>query len=211
MRCPHCSLEIPIGQQFCGNCGKRVDVGFDDIRESVLSDAADRRSGILEKVLLNLIGALIVIWVAVALLNDHYRESIFPGARSASICMPAPPPSAQTDNRLVPKIDAPSIPMPRVPRRAAQAVSWRREPFKAKMCEAACSRDQQEQVKRMVAKGLAYLASRQGGDGGWYISREGGSKLNDWGRAGITGLALLSFLGDGHTWVAIGENSKGEP
>jgi len=211
MRCPHCNLEIPIGQQFCGNCGKRVEVGFDHIQESVLADAAQRRSGILEKVLLNVIGALLVLWVGLKLLNDHYLETRFAGARTGSVCFTAPAPKVRIESRLEPAVAPPEVPMPRVDTVDAQGLGWRREPLKEKLLESSCAKEHREAVRDALLRGLKYLASIQDKDGGWHVAREGGNVQHNWGRVGVTALACLAFMGDGHTWVAVGEEAGGQP
>jgi hypothetical protein len=58
-----------------------------------------------------------------------------------------------------------------------------------------------------IAKGLRFLNSQQDPDGGWAITvmpkTLPGAQTGDyqWGRAGVTGLALLAYLGQGNTWV----------
>jgi hypothetical protein len=50
---------------------------------------------------------------------------------------------------------------------------------------------------RTIEAGLWWLAKVQEDDGGWEVRRWGGSKANE--RAGVSGLALLAFLGNGYT------------
>jgi hypothetical protein len=49
----------------------------------------------------------------------------------------------------------------------------------------------------VVDAGLRWLSNNQEPDGSWAITKWGGSI--DWGDVGVTGLALLAFLGAGHT------------
>jgi hypothetical protein len=210
MRCPHCNLDIPIGQQFCGNCGKRVDVGFDHIRDAVLSDAADRRASLTEKVLLNVIGGLVVLWVGLWLLNGHYEEERFPASRSGSLSLSAPRPQVKTEDRLTLKIEPRDVPVPHVERVGAKGMSWRRDPFKSKLRDASCDSKQSEAVRQAVKKGLDYLSKSQASDGGWSIVGQGGVAANNWGRVGVTGLACLALLGDGHVWGPLGTDERGK-
>lgn len=215
MRCPHCSSEVPIGQQFCPSCGKKIVVDFDQIQDAVLSDAADRRAGTAEKILINVIGILVLLWVVAKLVNDHYLETEFSAARSGSMCFSAPRPQVQRENRLDLKVTPGLEPMPRVRTLAPQGMSWRRDPLKRDL--RASSGGGGKTVKAVLARGIKYLAEHQGTDGGWYVSKhgkinEGGSHLvNAWGRVGVTAMACLALMGDGHTWVPIAEDSKGKP
>jgi len=205
MRCPHCKLEIPIGQQFCGGCGKRVTVGFDHIQDSVLSDAADRRAQLAEKILLNVIGGLIVLWVGVKLYNDYYLTTDFPASKDISVSFTAPKPKIRAENRLDLGVKADSLEMPRVGTVGAQGMSWRREPFRTRLLREECSSEEADAVRAAIERALAYIAKNQHSDGSWYVGRnEGGSASHDgWGRTGVSGLALLALMGDGHTWIAV--------
>jgi Prenyltransferase and squalene oxidase repeat len=209
MRCPHCSLEIPIGQQFCGGCGKRVNVGFDDIQDSVLSDAADRRSVMTEKILLNAIGGFIVLWVGIKLLNDYYLETEFPAGKSVALSFAAPTSKVRQRNQMELKLQTEELAVPRVGRVEAQGMSWRRDPFKSSLRTAECTSPEAETVKKAISSGLAYLARRQKPDGSWHIRQENGSAGN-WARPGVTGLALLALMGNGETWLTVRTDDAGK-
>ena len=206
MNCPHCSRDIPIGQQFCNFCGKRVEVGFDHIQKAVLSDAADRRGGHLEKVLINVIGALVVIWVGIKLYNDYYLMPDLPFDSSASVSFSSPRPSTSRVDRLPLEVDALKVTLPEVTVPHAQGMSWRRGPFKTRLREEAGGKGTEKEIDL----GLTFLAKRQQKDGGWTVSGDGGDKKNDWGRVGVTALACLAFTGDGHTWVPLGTDKDGK-
>ncbi len=210
MRCPHCTLEISIGQQFCGNCGKKVNVGFDHIQDSVLADAADRRSVVTEKILVNVIGVLIVLWVGVKLLNDYYLDTEFPAGKSIALSFTAPVPKVTQKNQVAFRLETEELSVPGVGRVEAQGMSWRRDPFRSGLRTTECTSEEADRVNRAISSGLGYLAKQQKPDGGWEIQQEGGT-VGRWGRAGVTGLALLALMGDGETWLKIKVDDVGKP
>jgi len=203
MLCPNCNQDIPLNQQYCPICGKKVEVDFAQIEISVAADAAERRAKCTEKILVNVIGVLVVLWVGLRLYNDYYRQAILPGERSGSFSFSAPPPDVKGEGRLEVKLTPAVVPVPEIPKLEPRGMSWRRDPFRAKLREAGAL-DQAKDTAAAVAAGLKYLASRQQKDGGWLVSgeEEGGANTNDWGRCGVSALACLAFLGDGHAWAA---------
>ncbi len=206
MLCPHCSQDIPINQQYCPVCGKKVEVDLQDIENSVAVDVAERRGKMLGRILINAIGALAVLWVVLMLYNDYYRQEKLAGDRSGSFCFSAPSPEIKDENRLEVKLGAPVVPVPEIPRVEPRGMSWRRDPFREKL-RALGAGDQTQDAAGCVAAGLKFLASRQQKDGGWLISGdEGGNPTYDWGRCGVTALACLAFLGDGHAWGVEGDD-----
>ncbi len=64
-----------------------------------------------------------------------------------------------------------------------------------------------EETERAVANGLRYLASRQRRDGSWGSRSDAHAKYRDV-RVGKSGLALLAFLGAGHTPGSPGEYAR---
>ncbi len=64
-----------------------------------------------------------------------------------------------------------------------------------------------EETERAVANGLRYLASRQRRDGSWGSPNDAHAKYRDV-RVGKSGLALLAFLGAGHTPGSSGEYAR---
>ena len=203
MRCPSCSQEIPINQQYCPFCGKRVDVDFDEIQKSVIYDASQRRGHLLETVLINVIGGLVVLWVGIKLYNGYCHQETFPADRSGALAFSAPAPDAKSEGRLTPEIKPPVAPMPEIDRLEPRGMSWRRDPFREELRRAGAGAYAGE-AAAAVANGLKYLAGRQQPDGCWLIAgtEELGLATNDWGRCGVTALACLAFLGDGHVWDA---------
>jgi predicted nucleic acid-binding Zn ribbon protein len=195
MLCPHCSQEIPLNQQYCPVCGKRIEVDFQDIENSVAADVSVRRAKLAEKVLINAVGALVVIWVGLRLHNDYYRQEKLAGERSGSFSFSAPPPEVKDENRLEVKLTPPVVPVPEIPRLEPRGMSWRRDPFRENLREAGAGNLSRDAAVG-VARGLDYLRSRQQKDGSWGVSSEGGAATSDWGRYGVTALACLAFLGD---------------
>ncbi|HOX06425.1 MAG TPA: terpene cyclase/mutase family protein [Planctomycetota bacterium] len=203
MLCPHCNQDIPLNQQYCLICGKKVEVGLEDIESSVAADVADRRLHLIERILINVVGALVVIWVGLYLWNDFYKPEKFPGDRSGSFSFSAPPPDVKDESRLEPSLSAPVVPVPEIPRLEPRGMSWRRDPFRERLRETSAGAELGRDAANGVAAGLKFLAGRQDKDGGWVVSgSESGSPNNDWGRCGVTALACLAFLGDGHAWGA---------
>jgi prenyltransferase beta subunit len=114
------------------------------------------------------------------------------------------------DARLEPRISAGDVVLPGVDVVDAQGMSWRRDPFKEKLIEGACSAEDFRRMRTMLDAALRYLAGCQQKDGGWDVVAHGGSKTNEWGRVGVTGLACLALMGDGHVWLPVG-SADGKP
>jgi len=211
MDCPNCGQEIGIKREFCPACGKRVTVAFDQIAASVHVDAASRRGGNLERFLgWGLVG-LIAIGVVIQGVNYLWdRPLVYDGSDLPAIEAPLmpvkPPPELKATYRSVFYINLPEGQAPRV-------FASRFEPLKS---ELRSSNGGGDQVKEAVEKGLNYIITRQGKDGSWQptnqysrIRREKDKSPDyQWGKTGLTSLALLAFLGEGHTWLDRGKNDR---
>lgn len=206
MQCPNCGQEIGIKREFCTACGKRIVVGFDQIAASVHVDAAARRGGNLERFLAWGLVGLIAIGTVIHGLNYLYdRPLSFDGADLPAI----EPPPLQT--QAVPELKAEYrnifyLNLP--PGQPPKVFASRFDPIKS---ELRSSNGGNESVAQAVDKGLGYLAGRQAADGGWQVSNQNSriSKDRDkssdyqWARTGLSALAILAILGDGHTWLDV--------
>lgn len=201
MLCPHCDNDIPIGQQYCSFCGKRVVVEFEHIESSVIADAVARRARILDRVLINGIGALAVIWALIHLLNDYYHQDDLKADRAWSACFEAPRAEAAGETRLPVEVQVPVLALPRPKVTDPQGFTWRRGPFKNRLREAAAGKHARA-AETAVVRALGFLQARQQADGGWlvYGPEEGGQEGFKWARVEVSALACLALLGDGRAW-----------
>jgi len=205
MKCPNCNGEIPIGQRYCAVCGKKVEVDFDFISESVAVDASAKRGRQFEEGMKFCL-AVLVLLLTLAYLYNSYR-SVVPIA-DAEAHIPAPPAPTDESDVTVPSLDPleglpkPKIDIPATGLVGAKRYGYRLGRTKARLIEA---RGGDVQTKEAVDKGLRYLAHAQHrlgtGGGGWAAARTGGKAGH--ANQGVTALALLAFLADGHVWVPL--------
>ena len=205
MKCPNCGGEIPINQRYCAVCGQKVEVSFDFISDSVQVDASVRRGRQLEEGMKFLIAVLLLLIILVYLYNNY--RSVTPVADAEPYM-----PSAQATlgdvayeapvMRPLEGLPIPKVNIPSVGTSAPRIFGFRRGKTKQQLIKV---RGGDDKTQTAVRKGLAWLSHAQQtlgrGDGGWSVSRGGGrAKLSD---VGVTGLALMAFLADGHVWVEL--------
>jgi hypothetical protein len=204
MQCPSCGADIGIKREFCPRCGNRVEVAFDEIAASVREDAAARRGRHLEHYLTYGLVAFLVIGAAICGLNHLWdRPLVYDGADLPSIT--APP---------VPRGEPPRIPMANhdlfrlgvPPGEPPRVFGYRLNPLRTDLVNANGGSDK---TAKAVESGLEFLRARQTPDGSWPVSavelqikKERDETANhQWAKTGVTGLALMAFLGNGYTWV----------
>jgi hypothetical protein len=203
MQCPNCGQDIGIKREFCPACGKRVNVGFDQIAASVHVDAASRRGENLERLLGWGLMALIAVGVVIHGINYLWdRPMVFDGADLPSIEAPVVPliPAPQLE---VAYHDVFLLNLP--PGQAPRVFANRQDPIKT---ELRASNGGTTEAETAVDNGLKFLQARQTRDGSWMpgfkmrkiLPARDETQAHQWTRTGLTGLALLAFLGEGRTW-----------
>jgi predicted nucleic acid-binding Zn ribbon protein len=194
----HCNSDIPIRAEHCPVCGKRLEIDFDVLAQSVQEDAAARRSEQIAMYLRWAVLALLAIAAIIYGVNDLFdRPLVYDGAGLPAL--PSPGASAvTTPSYAVPYADPqpkPDVPAPRV-----TTFGWRLNPTRDAL-RAASKGDTpgEKQTKRpeqIVTEGLRFLINTQKDDGSWPIPPD-----MKWGTLGVTSLALLCFFGEGETWI----------
>ncbi len=122
----------------------------------------------------------------------------------------APLAKSETDSTEAKSVEPPEPVNPLRPRRDPEVPSQYADRFAADRLQRAARRGGSPQTERAVRKALAWLASTQAASGGWVAARHGageervvlGHNRNRAGAnadTGVTGLALLAFLGAGST------------
>jgi len=205
MKCPHCGTETEAALPRCMACGKSLQITANDFFADRESKPRTRGEGSAWGP--RLLGVLILLALAAYALNqalERTRRQTLSTADVGGMSVSAP----------VPKFSMPQA--PKIASRAPliQPVSVAlpgMEPFRL----AFGSRDRRvrqlflernggdARSEDAVERGLKWLAENQNKDtGGWDAAGANGGRQEF--NLGVAGLALLAFLGAGHTHMADG-------
>ena len=205
MKCPHCGNQNPIHQQYCATCGKKIEVAFDAVADSVRDDAEKIRERAYPNLLLQVVLLLALANIAVLVVTS----TLSPRIDSGDVILPgALPPELSYDAEAVVKM--PELPgadevapfaLPTSVQKGARRFGFRNSPLRERIHAA---RGGDPAVLKSIQKGLVCLKRRQDRTGAWNV--RGGWNLGKaaWGIPAVTGLAVLAMLGDGHVWTGPG-------
>jgi hypothetical protein len=205
----HCNAEMPLRAEHCPRCGQKSYANFDMLAESVHEDAAIRRGLRIEDALRWTLVVMVLFGAIFYAFNDVFDKPLkFDG--SAVTAIPAgvvPPPE-------IPQIEK-SYADPRPPAtvsgRAQRVFGYRSDPIRESLMrdnEAYVTVEKSPRsVREAIDLGLKFLQRSQASDGSYpvqaYPTSWAGYDTNNyqWGKMGVTSLAVLAFLGDGETWL----------
>ena len=212
MKCMNCSAEMPLRAEHCPRCGMKSHANFDMLAASVHDDAAVRRGLRIEDALRWTLGAAILAAAVFYAFNDLYDRPLpFDGSAVPAI------PAGIVANPEIPTLDKgyeDPRPNPTVPGHAARVFGYRTEPIRSSLLHAnkgdVAPDKSARGVREAIDLGLKFLSHNQLPDGSFPVAPipshwAGYDTVSyQWGKVGVTSLALLAFLGDGETWVADG-------
>jgi hypothetical protein len=201
-----------LKSEFCPNCGQRVVVSIDDILQTSHADAALRRGSVLTDYLRAAalaLGAILTVLIGFIYLYD--KPLVFEAHSLPSIQARAEirPPGASAELINKPYVDP--RPLPPLPTLPEKRLGYRKEPMRGML--RVPNGGGAPAYDHAIGQGLRFLSTMQDRDGGWPVSifpkawPQGDTIDFQWGRPGISSLALLAFLGDGHSWITE-ENEK---
>jgi len=204
MKCPHCGGNNPIHQTYCSSCGKKIEVSFDAIAESVEADTVVDRSGALARALFAATVLTVLAgsgaWLATTFLEGaaiRVDGALVPGAPPPPI-----PVAAAEAPALTPVPASPEdllLALPQASDLSAKRLGHRRDPVR-KALHAAWGGS--PEALKSVRRGLLALVSHQDrASGAWHVSGGWEKGRLKWGDTGVTALAVLALLGDGHVWT----------
>lgn len=210
MKCPHCASEIPIHQQYCAFCGKKVEVDFSVIAASVHEDAEKATERKLAHSLQPAIAFVIFLNVAVLVFTAYITAPVrIEPLPIAGVVPPAPKFSQQIKAALPEIPGSPQrllLELPQAPVRGVERFGFRKDPVRSALHAA---RGGSPEALQAIRKGLECLVSRQERSGAWAVGSSWSAGRASWGDVGVTGLAVLALLGDGHVWTA-GDDALGQ-
>ncbi|MHC5056398.1 MAG: prenyltransferase/squalene oxidase repeat-containing protein [Planctomycetota bacterium] len=204
MKCPHCGGNNPIHQTYCSACGKKIEVSFDSIAESVRADTSVDRTAVAAHALLAATVLTALAGGGVWLVTSRFGGVDIPVEKA--LVPAAPPPPIPMSSAEAPALEpVPGSPeelllaLPDASDLSAKRLGHRRDPVR-KALHAMWGGD--PNTLASVRRGLVALVSHQDRrSGAWHVSgRWEGGRLK-WGDTGVTALAVLALLGDGHVWT----------
>ena len=209
MKCMHCNAEMPLRAEHCPRCGQKSYANFDMLAQSVHEDMAARRGLRIEDALRWTLVVMILAGAVFYAFNDMFDKPVkYDGSAVAGI------PAGMVPEPEVPQTDKPYIdphPPGTVTGRAARVFGYRSEPIRE-----ALMRDNEayvtpegspRSVREAIERGLVFLQRIQSSDGSFPVAANPASwagydtSTYQWGKMGVTSLAVLAFLGDGETWL----------
>lgn len=203
MRCPHCGADNPIQKQYCVRCGKKMEVEFEVISEAVLVEAAVDETRKLTRWLPAVILLLFLLSVAVWLYASGLGKERQVEKLPLPSLLPPEPPMPETFQAELPPLpglgegEEPSLPEIR-PGLSAR-LGFRREPIRSALHEA---QGGTPPALEAVKSALACLSKHQDArTGAWSVDGQWERGKRKWGSPGVTGLAVLALLSDGHVWT----------
>ena len=205
MKCNHCGVEVRLRSEFCANCGERVVLTMDDIIATAHDDAA-RRNGdaLIDKLRTGIVFMLVLGSVAIGFILLYDTKLRFDGSTLPGIPANAPIAGGALSETLE-KPFADPRPLPTLPATSLRVLGHRRG--NTRLLLRGANGGASTQFDNAIRNGLGFLKSKQELDGGWPVTLIPANTAMDgtgdfkWGRVGVSSLALLAFLGDGHTWL----------
>jgi len=204
MKCPHCGGNNPIHQTYCSACGKKIVVDFDAIAESVQADTVVDRTGALARALFAA-AVLTILAGGGAWLITTFLEGAAIRVDGALVPGAPPPPIPATAAEAPALAPVPASPeeillaLPQASDLSAKRLGHRRDPVR-KALHAAWGGS--PEALKSVRRGLLALVSHQDrASGAWHVSGGWEKGRLKWGDTGVTALAVLALLGDGHVWT----------
>lgn len=204
MKCPHCSGENPIHKTYCATCGKKIEVNFDAIADSVMEDTTDDKSGTSARALLAAAVLIAItgagVWLATTFLGGGavtVKGDLVPAAAPPPIPMIAV--SVPTLSAVPGSTEELLLALPQASDLFAKRLGHRRDPVR-KAIHAAWGGD--PKALESIRRGLMALVSHQDRtSGAWHVGGGWERGRLKWGDTGVTALAVLALLGDGHVWT----------
>ncbi|MHC4200934.1 MAG: hypothetical protein ACYSU0_13155 [Planctomycetota bacterium] len=201
MKCPHCGANNPIRQVYCSGCGKKMSVSFDTIAESVGVDKSEGRYAGAARALiaLTVLAAMagVGVWMVSSRIDPQVRTegALVPAAPPPDF--PAPRPEPPTLPAIPGSPESMAFAFPPVPGPVVERFGCRRDPVRKSLHEVL---EGDPKALEAIAKGLECLRARQSNTGAWKAKGAWEGGRLGWGDVGVTGLAVLALLGDGHVW-----------
>ena len=209
MKCVFCGVDLPIRAEHCYRCGKKIVADFEALAQSVHEDAALDRA---HRVAAYLKWALLALLMAIAALygvNDLLDKPLaYDAAALPAVGVPA---EFEPEIPLLKKNFADPRPEPPLPEPKITAYGYRGSPLREKLRAAShgdTSAEGRKTPAEAIRSGLLYLAQHQDNEGYWKVDIDPPTwraawnvQGNEWGSVGVTGLALMAFLGEGDTWT----------
>ena len=201
MQCPHCGADTPIEQDKCVACGQSVSVAADAVQQTE-SAAEEKKKACWGPTLLRYCVGLVILACVLGFGASYLekrpltRSTVEKPALHApgpDYPMPSPPKSLPS----APVIEPVDVGLPSVPK--VEMAFGSRDPRVRRLFLERNGGD--AQTEAAVELGLKWLKAKQEPDGHWACERVGGQAGNS---LGVTGLALLAFLGAGHSHMADG-------
>ncbi len=205
MKCNHCGFEVRLRAEFCPNCGQRVIMSMDDIIASSQDDFAHRQGDeLIGKLRAGIAIMLILLAVVIGVIVLFDKKLRFDGSTLPGMPANAPLASASTGEGVEKPFVDPR-PLPTIPPASLRVLGHRVNVMRAQL--RVSNGGSAPEYEKAIKNGLTFLRSKQEMDGGWPVSLTPSNMPTDgtadfkWGRVGVSSLAMLAYLGDGHTWI----------
>lgn len=205
MTCNHCGTVLKMRNEFCPSCGGRVVVSMDDIIASTHEDAARRHGEDLNgKLRVGILALIVLFAILQGFIYLYDRQLVFDGSGLPAFQANATMTSGDSGDVSIKEYKDPR-PLPPIPPAGIRTLGHRKDPIRAELRKA---NGGGAEFDRAINSGLNFLVKYQDTkDGSWPVTiipgahPQGETADFKWGRVGVTGLSLLAFLGDGHTWI----------
>ncbi|MFC1805424.1 prenyltransferase/squalene oxidase repeat-containing protein [Planctomycetota bacterium] len=201
MLCPHCGKDTPVEKSYCVHCEQSMLITVGQQVETVADDSYEDMGEWGPRLLRWFVGLVVLAFVlgfgssflAKRPLTKSKVE--LPGMSAPRPVFPTPKPSGKLPE--APLIEPVGVSIPPLPK-IDLAFGSRDERVRRLFLE---RNGGDAQTEAAVAKGLAWLKTTQEVGGNWDAAKFGGKEGHT---LGITGLALLAYLGAGNDHVKDG-------